>query len=201
MSRHPSPLIVGVFGPIGSGKSVVLELFREHGFTVWSADDAVRDLYGSGRQGAKRVGEYFGSSFLKKDGSVSVGRLARMIIHHPLRLRILEHLIHPLVVDHAVKWMDAQRRLGHNVHFALESAVFEPTGLGKLCTVLIHVDAPKSVCRSRVLARGKSSQYFEALYSQYKTYETPYIIHNDDTLADVKKAFEKCLSAVTMAAV
>lgn len=202
MASHPSssPFVVGIFGPIGSGKSTVLDLFREHGFSVWSADRAVHDLYSLGQQGAKRVGEYFGPSFLKKDGSVSIGRLAQMVTHHPLKLRILEHLVHPLVVDHAAKWMDSERRVKKNIiGFALESAVFEPEGLGKMCTFLVRVHASKETCESRVLARGKSLKYFDALYSEQKRYETPYVIHNDGTLSDLKKAFEKCLSAITMA--
>lgn len=197
MTSSPSSHIVGIFGPPGSGKSTVLSFFAERGFATWNADETVARLYVSGGAGARRIGEYFGEKFLAKDGGVLKNKLAKMVLSKPLKLRILEHLIHPLVLNEAVHWMDEQKKLGQTC-LALEAAVFELDGLGRHVDFLVKVDAKKEVCRQRVLARGKTEMYFDALYSVTNTYETAYVIENSGTLDSLKKQFEKLPSAITM---
>lgn len=191
------PFIIGVFGPPGSGKSTILSFFEEKGFVVWRADDAVHDLYKSGESGAKRIGEFFGKNFIAKDGSVLTSRLAKMVLSKPLKLKILEHLIHPLVANEVTHWIDQQKKLGV-MKIAIEAAAFEPEGLAKHVDLLLKVTAPENLCKERVLARGKTDVYFDALYSVTRDYETPYVIENAGTLADLKNRFEKLYSTVTM---
>lgn len=191
------PTIVGIFGPPGSGKSTLLSFFAEKGFAVWKADDAVRDLYKSGGAGAKRIGEYFGQNFLAHDGSVLMKRLASMVLSKPLKLKILEYLIHPLVVNEAVHWIDEQKKLGHE-WLAMEAAAFEHDGLGRYVDFLVRVDADRYICMERVMARGKTEAYFRALYAATRKYETPLSIQNNGTLEELKNKFENLYTEITM---
>ncbi len=191
------PYIIGIFGPPGSGKSTLLSFFEEKGFAVWKADDAVKRLYGPHADGSKRVAEYFGKNFLASDGSVLISRLAKMVLSKRLKLKILEYLIHPLVINEAVHWIDEQKKLGHD-RLVIEAAAFDSDGLGRYTDLLVKVMADMEICRERVLARGKTDAYFSALYSVTRTYETSYVIENSDTMDDFKNSFEKLLSTITI---
>ncbi len=191
------PLIVGIFGPPGSGKSTLLEFFREKGFHVWKADHAVKELYKANGAGAKRIGEYFGKNFLASDGSVLIPRLSRMVLSKSMKLKILEYMIHPLVLNEAVQWIDQQKKLGHE-QLAIEAAAFEFDGIGKHTDLLVKVQADMEICRERVLARGKTDAYFKALYSVTRKYETPYIIENSGTMDEFKNRFENLYREITM---
>lgn len=193
------PYIIGIFGPPGSGKSTLLSFFAEKGIAVWSADDAVKRLYMAGSPGSKRISEYFGKQFLAQDGSVSNSRLARTVLAFPLKLKILEHLIHPLVINEAVHWIDEQKKLGNQM-LAMEASVFDTNGLGRYTDMLVKVDADIEICRERVLARGKTDAYFNALYSVTRTYDTPYVIENSGSMVDFKNSFEKLFSTITISA-
>lgn len=193
------PFILGVFGPPGSGKSIVGDMLREKGYALWDADLAVAELYASGGEGAKRVGEYFGRHLLDVRGGVLKDKLAKIVLQSEAKFRILEHLIHPLVVNHAQHWIDAQRRLAVP-YLVLESAIFDSTGLGRFPDVLLRVSAPRSLCMARVLARGKTEAYFDFFFSRSRNYDTAFEIINDGNLRDLKKAFEKVLSQITMTA-
>lgn len=191
------PFIVGIFGPPGGGKSTLLAFFEEKGFSVWKADDAVRALYKPNAPGAKRIGEYFGKNFIATDGSVLVSRLAKLVLSKPLKLKILEYLIHPLVVNEAVHWIDEQKKLGH-VQLAMEAAAFEHDGLGKYLDFLVKIDADREICKERVMARGKTEAYFKALYSVTRKYVTPHVIENSGTLEELKNKFENLYTEITM---
>lgn len=193
----PKPYIVGIFGPPGSGKSTALSFFEEKGFSVWKADDAVHNLYKANSAGSKRIGEYFGENFIAADGSVLTKRLAKMVLSKTMKLKILEYLIHPLVVNEAVHWIDEQKKLGR-IHLALEAAAFELDGLGRYLDVLIKIDADKELCKERVMARGKTEAYFKALYSVTRKYPTEYVIENSGTMEEFKNKFEKLYSQITM---
>ena len=191
------PFIIGIFGPIGSGKSTVAGLFREKGFVSWDADEAVSKLYMAGGAGAKKIGEFFGYPFLMKDGSVSKKKLGRLVLSHPAKMRILEHIIHPLVVNDAQHWIDEQKKAG-NFHLVLESAAFESADLGRFPDVFLRVTSDESLCRERVLARGKDDAYFNAMLHNFRDYKTDHEIVNNWSLEDLKKVFEKVFSSFTM---
>lgn len=191
------PFIIGIFGPIGSGKSTVVGLFRERGYVSWDADEAVNKLYMSGGAGAKKIGEFFGYQFLVKDGSVSKKKLGRLVLSHPAKMRILEHIIHPLVVNDAQHWIDEQKKAG-NFHLVLESAAFEPADLGRFPDAFLRVTASESLCRERVLLRGKDDAYFNAMLHNFRDYKTGYEIVNNGSFEDLKKVFEKVFASFTM---
>lgn len=194
------PFIIGVFGPIGSGKSTVVEFFREKGCVSWDADEAVSRLYMAGGTGAKKVGEFFGYQFLQKDGSVSKKKLGRLVLSHPAKMRILEHIIHPLVVNDAQHWIDEQKRAG-NFLLVLESSAFEPADLGRFPNVLLRVTSSEQLCRERVLLRGKDDAYFNAMLHNFRDYETGHEIVNNGSLEDLKKVFENVFVGLTMNAI
>ena len=52
MQDHGSPLVIGIAGGTGSGKSTVAARLRELRIPVLDADRLVRDLYEPGRAGA-----------------------------------------------------------------------------------------------------------------------------------------------------
>lgn len=192
--------IIGIFGPIGSGKSTVARFFKEKGYAIWDSDESVNRLYRAGLSGAKKIGEFFGYQFLLKDGSVSKKKLARLVLSHPAKMRILEHLIHPLVVNDAQMWIDEQKKAG-NFHLVMESSIFEKEGLGRFPHRLLRVTASESLCRARVISRGKSDSYFQAMFRAFHNYETDYEIVNDQTLEELKKGFENIFPRLTMGAV
>ncbi len=194
------PFIIGIFGPIGSGKSTVASFFREKGFVSWDADEVVNKLYMSGGAGAKKIGEFFGYQFLVKDGSVSKKKLGRLVLSHPAKMRILEHLIHPLVVNDAQHWIDEQKKAG-NFLLVLESAAFESADLGRFPDVFLRVTSDESLCRERVLLRGKDDAYFNAMLHNFRDYKTVNEIVNNGSLEDLKKVFENVYVGLTMNAI
>lgn len=86
-------LKLGLTGSIATGKSTVLKAFAELGLPTFSSDDAVHELY----RGAAVAPVEAAFPGVTVDGVIDRERLGRQLVGHPLRLKQLEAIVHPLV--------------------------------------------------------------------------------------------------------
>ncbi|MDL2216395.1 dephospho-CoA kinase [Desulfovibrio sp. OttesenSCG-928-M14] len=143
-------LRVVLTGSPGCGKSTLMNIMRDKGFPVFSADACVADLYASGGDGRRLLRQYFGNRFAPDDENAPVDKKAlgaAMAGDDALR-RDIEALIHPLV-HHAVAvfWQDCETA-DANLAFAeiplyLESGARKAdTAVPKTAPLLVGIDCP-----------------------------------------------------------
>lgn len=94
---------IGITGGIGSGKSEVTRYLRSLGETVICADDVSRQLTRPGEEGAIALRQVFGDSIFRKDGSLNRKQLAEEVFSDEERLRVLNDVMHPLILKHIEK--------------------------------------------------------------------------------------------------
>ena len=98
---------IGITGSIATGKSTVLDSFRELGVPVYSADAAVADLYR--REAVVPVERLFPG--VAPEGVVDKALLSAQLQANPTGFRRLEALIHPLVRGRIAQFLaDAEER-------------------------------------------------------------------------------------------
>jgi dephospho-CoA kinase len=97
-SSDPSPFVIGLTGPIASGKSTVAELLRERGAEVIDADRVYRSLLAPRSALWRRVVEQFGPAIVRSDGEIDRVALASMVFTDPEALADLDRITHPAVV-------------------------------------------------------------------------------------------------------
>ncbi|KQO65561.1 dephospho-CoA kinase [Methylobacterium sp. Leaf88] len=157
MSR---PVILGLTGSIGMGKSATAAMFARHGVPVHDADAAVHALYGAGGAAAAAIGAAFPGT-LDADGAVDRARLREVVIGAPERLAALEALVHPLAQAAA---RDFLARHAEAPLVLLDIPLLFETGAEARCDRVLVVTAPPDVQRARVLARpGMDAATFEAI--------------------------------------
>src|SRR5436190_19033122 len=92
------PLVVGLTGGIGSGKSEALAAFARHGAVTLSSDEMVRELYQRGDV-RRAVAEHFGPDALDPSGAVDRAAIARRVFADEAERRWLEGLLLPLLAE------------------------------------------------------------------------------------------------------
>lgn len=90
-------LVLGLTGNIGSGKSTVAELFRQHGALLISADQISRELLATGADGSRLLRETFGEVFFNDGGGLDRVALRRAIFAEPELRRKVDAILHPLI--------------------------------------------------------------------------------------------------------
>jgi len=140
------PLIVGLVGGIGSGKSFVASLFaRQYGARVIDADRIVGTLLRRPSILA-RIRRLWGPETIRKDGSLDRKVVARRVFEKRSEVAKLNRLLHPLVRREMRREL-ARRRRGVVV---LDAPLLLEAGLSAWCDVVVFVAAPRAVRLARV---------------------------------------------------
>jgi dephospho-CoA kinase len=98
-------LRVGLTGGLGSGKSTVAEILRKLGAQVIEADALGRELMEPGHQVYDEIVRQFGAEVVNPDGQLNRARLAQIAFSGG-RLRDLNAIVHPAVIEAQQLWMD-----------------------------------------------------------------------------------------------
>ena len=145
------PLLVGLTGGIGSGKSEALAAFARHGAAILSSDAVVHDLYRR-PEVKEAVAARFGAEVLADGGEVDRSRLGAAAFAERDGLRFLEGLLHPLVADELVRSTAAASERGDALVVHEVPLLFEG-GLEGRYDLVVLVTAPDELRRARAGAR------------------------------------------------
>ncbi len=147
------PLLIGLTGSIGMGKSKVASMFESAGVAVFDADACVHRLQGPGSALLPQIE----SAFPGVTGANGVDRaaLGAIVLADKDKLKLLESIIHPAVGQERAAFL-AKHREDEMVVFDIP-LLFE-TGADKNVDVIVVVSAPEEVQRQRVLSRPSMTE-------------------------------------------
>jgi dephospho-CoA kinase len=91
------PLVIGLTGGIGSGKSAVADAFAAMGVPVTDTDALAHALTAPGAPGYQAVLETFGESFRRPDGTIDRAALRGHVFSDAAARTRLESILHPLI--------------------------------------------------------------------------------------------------------
>lgn len=91
------PLIIGLTGGIGSGKSEASRRFAERGVAVVDADVVAREVVEPRAPALIQIAAHFGSDILDADGNLNRSKLRAIIFSNPEEKQWLESLLHPII--------------------------------------------------------------------------------------------------------
>ncbi|WP_421522183.1 dephospho-CoA kinase [Ochrobactrum quorumnocens] len=155
-------IILGLTGSIGMGKTTAANMFADNGVPVYSADDAVHQLY-SGRA-APLIEAAFPGTVV--DGTVDRTKLSAAVLGKPEALKKLESIIHPLVHEEEKAFLANARAGGAEIALIDIPLLFETGGESRVDKVAV-VSAPADIQRERVLSRaGMTEAKFEAILAR-----------------------------------
>lgn len=144
-----TPLLVGLTGGIGAGKSTVARIFAKLGVPVYYADDRAKWLTANNPEIRSRVKEHFGTAAFSEDGSLNRAALSQEIFADAEKARLLESWVHPAVRQDFKAWVAEQK----TPYMLKEAALLFESGSYQELDKLIVVTSPEALRIRRVLAR------------------------------------------------
>jgi dephospho-CoA kinase len=150
------PLVIGLTGGIGSGKSSVAEIFTTCGAFVIDADAASHAVSQPGQAGARAVANTFGPTFLDPSGAIDRVALRERVFADSSARKQLETLLHPLIREE----MNAKLRTAPSDCYVIWMVplLIESGRAREVCQRVAVVDCPEDVQIKRVHARSQLSE-------------------------------------------
>ncbi len=140
---------VAITGNIGSGKSWVCELFKQHlGIPVYNSDNAAKQMYFLPEVRTQLV-QRFGDGFFLSDKELNRKYIADLIFHDETAQHDLEGILYPAVFADFKPWSEKQ-----NAPYVLfESALVFEKRLEKRFDAIVMVSASEATRLRRAMER------------------------------------------------
>ncbi len=148
------PLVIGVTGPIATGKGLVCQALVEGGAVHSDADRVAHRLYDPGTPGFERVVAAFGPEVVGEDGYIDRRVLGARVFGKPEEMRKLTTAIGDIgaavqgVID------DWRATLGDHATCVMESVNHVEAGYGQWTDVTWLVACDQDLARQRLMARN-----------------------------------------------
>lgn len=146
-------ILVGLTGGIGSGKSTVINYFKELGITCYQADDEAKKLMNSDKGLIKKIKNSFGDS-IYINSKLDRKKLSAIVFTDKQKLELLNSIVHPYVNRHFENYCKSLE----DIYIIKEVAIIFETGTQNKFDKIILVRAPKEDRVKRIIKRDKCNR-------------------------------------------
>lgn len=149
------PLLIGLTGSIGMGKSETAKMFARLGIPVNDSDANVHAVYEPGGAAVPEIEKAFPGTV--RDGRVDRTLLSKALAADPTGFKRLEAIVHPLVGKVQRAFLAKAVADGADMVVLDVPLLFETGGHARMDAVVV-VSAPSHIQRARVLERPGMSE-------------------------------------------
>ena len=173
---------VGITGGMGSGKSLVCQVFERLGIPVYYADEAARKLMEHDAVIRHDLMAWLGED-IYAGNSLDRLKMAGLIFTNPELLKIVNRIVHPRVAVDFQNWCDSYENKPYVIQ---ESAILIESEAYRFVDFIILVTAPEDVRFNRVITRdGMTPEKIHAIMKNQwpdneKASRSQFVLPNDN---------------------
>ena len=165
ITRSQNPLLIGLTGGIGSGKSTVASLFEKRGVRIIDTDEISRSLTSIGGKAIPQIIEVFGADFIDSSGALNRSKMREFVFANNTAKVKLESILHPLILEQAKQ--DASTPSPAPYSFVVIPLLFESQSYRGWLHRTLVVDCPEEIQLSRTMQRnGLDKALVESIMAQ-----------------------------------
>lgn len=197
------PILVGITGGIGSGKSTVAKIFSILGIPVYFADDRAKWLMETNHELINQIISAFGRQSYLESGKLNRAYLSKEVFGNVANTQTINSFVHPAVKSDFEAWSAIQE----SPYVLKEAALLFETGSYKELYKTITVTSPLRVRINRVLLRDpqRSEEQLNAIIDQQmpdeeKISKSDFIIKNIDNkllIPQVLQIHQKIINSIS----
>jgi len=187
-NRRIRPLVVGLTGGIGSGKSTVAAIFHSLGIPVIDADVLARELVEPGEPALEEIRQVFGEDSITSDGRLDRAFIRQRVFTNVDEKQKLEAILHPRIRNRISAWTAT---VESPYCIAVIPLLLE-TGQTDMVDRILVIDTPENEQLKRVAARdGLTHNVIMAIMDTQADRETRRaaaddVIENDADIASLE---------------
>ncbi len=190
----------GLTGNIGSGKTVVSEIFKVLRIPVYNADTRAGIIMEMPSV-VVQVVKNFSSDILSPQGMPDKKKIAEIVFADKKKLEKLNRIIHPLVIADFEQWIKEQKNASYVI---MESAILFETNYSSLFDKIIFISAPQTVRLKRIIDRDRVEAFHvknrikQQLPEKDKIKKADFVILNNDKKALIPQVLSIHRNLITL---
>lgn len=149
--------VLGITGPIGSGKSTVSKIFKDKEIIVLDADQISRDVTASEGAAVDEIEEAFGAKAISSDRSLNRKYMADVVFKDNRKLDQLSAIIHKHVFIVIDKALEEQKKLKTKL-VVLDVPIPVNKGFVDHCDQIWAVTCEDHIRLARLVDRGMTKE-------------------------------------------
>lgn len=144
---------VGITGIIGSGKSILSNIFEIINIPVYNADKNAKILMYTNNSIKTRLISSFGDE-VYINNELNKVFLSKKIFNSEENRKLVNHIVHPIVISDFISWTKLQK----SDIVAIESALLYEANIDSILDYTIEVKSPINLIIERLCHRDKISK-------------------------------------------
>ncbi|HOV24961.1 MAG TPA: dephospho-CoA kinase [Pseudobacteroides sp.] len=148
--------IIGVTGPIGSGKSTLSAYFAKKGATVIDADLLYREVVQKGKPALNEIADFFGNEVLDEDGGLNRKKLGQIVFEDKAKLDVLNKITHKYIIEEILNEVKKARERNADL-LVIECPIPVEHGFLDVVDEVYVVVADEKIRAERIMKRNNLS--------------------------------------------
>lgn len=193
-------MVIGITGGIGSGKSAVVEIIKDKGYVVLSADAISHEIMLPGTPVVERLAAVFGEDILDpSDRSLKRQELADKVFISEESTAKLNEIVQGAIKDELIRRLDAYIRVDCEQLLFVEIPLLYEAGWDDLCDKVWCVTADEKTRIKRVMKRDGISRRSARIRierqmpERQKISKADVVIYNDGTIEELNDKIDKAI--------
>ncbi len=195
--KNKRPLIIGITGGVGTGKSTIAAMFGKFGALVIDADKITHDKMKKNKDMCRKIINEFGRNILADSGQIERRRLAAVVFKDRKALDKLCAIVHPAVIKHVNEYINKTAKKPGIPAVIIDAPLLIEAGMHTMLDALIVVRASVAtqiertrkktgLCRAEIKRRMRNQ-----IPLKKKLILADYIIDNEGTRRNTQKIVSK----------
>lgn len=175
---------VGITGGIGSGKSLVCQIFERFHIPVYYADARALWLINNDNSLRQAISNLLGPTAYNSDGTYNRTWVAKQVFGNPTLLNNLNAIVHPRVYEDNESWAETHQK---EKYIIKEAALLNKNNTSPTIDYWVVVHAPVEIRIARVLKRDPQRTETDIQHiinrqmpEQEYLQAANFVVHNDE---------------------
>jgi len=186
---------IAITGNIGSGKSTFTKFAEEAKFPILRADEISKNILSNDKEVRELIIKEFGKQSFK-DGKPDVRYLATKVFSDPIKLSIIESILHPRVITSIEQSINIIEKTNKVVF--IEAALIYEADMEDMFDYVVLITAQRDLRLARKIASGITEHDFSMRESnqikeEEKKKRADFVFSNDTGIDDLKMKFNLLL--------
>lgn len=186
------PIVIGLTGPTGAGKSTVCRLLEKNHYKIIDADKVAHKILVTSPNCKARLIAEFGQNIVGPSGEIIRHELAKLAFSSESNINKLNEITHPIILEELKKLISDFKANSDNYAIILDAPLLFECHCDKLCDIIISVVANEKSRQTRIVSRDNiepnlaseimSSQKSNKFYIE----NSEYILDNNSSINELE---------------